>query len=52
MKNRSHRFDINEHRLRHGHKYTKFKMTQKCDIRKLYNTNAESNKITVMKGMY
>ena len=52
MKNRLHRFDINGHRLRHGHKYTKFKMTQKCDTRKLYNTDDESNKITVMKGVY
>ena len=26
MKNRSHRYDINRPRLRHGHKYTKYKM--------------------------
>ena len=26
MKNRSHRYDINRPRLRHGHEYTKYKM--------------------------
>ena len=26
MKNRSHRYDINRNRPRHGHKYTKYKM--------------------------
>ena len=26
MKNRSHRYDINRPRPRHGHKYTKYKM--------------------------
>ena len=26
MKNRSHRYDINRTRLRHGYKYTKYKM--------------------------
>ena len=26
MKNRSHRYDINRPRLRHGHKYAKYKM--------------------------
>ena len=26
MKNRSHRYDINRPRLRHGHKCTKYKM--------------------------
>ena len=26
MKNRSHRYDINRPRPRHGHKYAKFKM--------------------------
>ena len=26
MKNRSHRWDINRPRLRHGHKYTKYKL--------------------------
>ena len=26
MKNRSHRYDINRHRSRYGHRYTKYKM--------------------------
>ena len=26
IKNRSHRYDINRPRSRHGHKYTKYKM--------------------------
>ena len=26
MKNRSHRYDINRPRSRHGHKYTKYKI--------------------------
>ena len=26
MENRSQRYDINRHRPRHGHKYTKYKM--------------------------
>ena len=26
MKNRSHRYDINRPRARHGHKYTKYKI--------------------------
>ena len=34
MKNRSHRYDINNSRSRHGHKYTKYKMSQynDCDM--------------------
>ena len=28
MKNRSHRYDINRHQPRHGHKHAKYKMSQ------------------------
>ena len=28
MKNRSHRYNINKHRLKHGHKYAKYKVSQ------------------------
>ena len=28
IKNRSHRYDINRPHSRHGHKYTKYKMSQ------------------------
>ena len=31
MKNRSHRYDIDRPRPRHGHKYTKYKMSQYND---------------------
>ena len=31
MKNRSHRYDINTTQPRHGHKYTKYKITQYND---------------------
>ena len=31
MKNRSHRYDVNRPRLRHGHKYTKYKLPQYND---------------------
>ena len=31
IKNRSHRYDLNRPRSRHGHKYTKYKMSQYND---------------------
>ena len=31
MKNRSHRYDINRPTSRHGHKYSKFKVSQYHD---------------------
>ena len=31
MKNRPHRYDINGARLRHGYKYTKYKVSQYDD---------------------
>ena len=31
MKNRSHRYDINRPPSKHGHKYTKYKMSQYND---------------------
>ena len=49
MKNRSHRYDINRPRPRHGHKYTKYKrclsiMMAICIKQHLSNTEAELKK--------
>ena len=52
VKNKSHRYDINRPRSRHGHKRSKYKkglsmMSQ--FIKKLYNTEAELEKSIAYK---
>ena len=68
MKNRSHRYDINRIRRRHGHKYTKYKTCIDIMIvicikqhlsnilssihEKLSNTEGELKKVLLIKKEY
>ena len=68
MKNRSHRYDINRVRPRHGHKYTKYKTCISIMIvicikqhlsnilssihEKLSNTEGELKKVLLIKKEY
>ena len=55
LKNKSHRYDINRPRSRHGHKHTKYKMCLSimmviCIKQHLSNTEAELKKSVTYKN--
>ena len=48
MKNRSHRYDINRARPRHGHKYSKYKVPQQDDA---YSNNQATFEVQFRKKL-
>ena len=47
IKNRSHRFDMNSPRSRHGHKYNKYKVSQYDDAYMLEGTTKQHLKLNL-----
>ena len=47
IKNRSHRFDMNSPRSRHGHKYNKYKVSQYDDAYMLEETTKQHLKLNL-----